>query len=213
MSDYRDRFEKELAEASHRLTAGAYAPTAKTGRSGRRAVMFSIAGVLCAGTVAVAATRPWEPVLGDPAFPETQATATGSAPPASQLALLGVLRRDVVAADRGADVAQALKFLGSGTQGVRTAYVRRVSALDGGGAAVIVPARSWQPSADAPNRRIQDAICVVLTQPGIGGAAKSCWSSATIRDGEATASLGSSIYGIVPDGATQVTASFTGSSG
>ncbi len=213
MTDYRDRFEEQLVEASHRLSDAPSPPVRRRVRSSRRAFYVSAVGLLCVGTAAVAATRPWQPLLGDPDFPATQATPTASAPPASQLAIFGAFRRPASDADRGSEVLRALEFLGSGTQGARTDYIRSTASLADGGAAVLVPVKSWQPARDEPERRIANAVCVVLAQTAVDAAAKSCWSESAVRSGQATASIGSDFYGIVPDGTATVVATFAGASG
>ncbi len=213
MNDYRERFEQQLVEASRRLSESVDTPPRRAARNSRRALYCSAVSLLCATTAAVAATRPWAPLLGDPKFPETQATATSSAPPQSQLAVLGVLRREPRGADQGREVTAALKYLGSHTLGVRTKFVRRAATFGTGDTAIVVPAQTWQPAAGERSRPITDAVCLVLTQPTVNTAAKGCWSSATIRAGEATASLVADVYGIVPDGVTHVVATFEGSSG
>lgn len=213
MNDYRDRFEEQLIAASRQLTDAAEPRRNRVLRVSRRTVSYTAVGLVFAGTAAVAATRPWEPVLGDPQFPQSSATATASSPPKRQLDLLGVLRREAGDSDRGAEVTTSLKFLGSGTREVRTAFIRRVGVIEGVGTAVIVPARSWQPSPEAPERRVTDPVCVVITQSAFDAASKNCWSTEAIRVGEATGSLGADLYGLVPDGISEVVATFAGQSG
>jgi hypothetical protein len=204
MSDHRDAFERGLIEASQRLTVRELGTPARRRRVSRRALPYAAVGLLCAGT-AVAATRPWSPLLGNPTQPRSAPAPTTSNPPPQQLATLGVLRRFATDRDRDSAVTTALRFLGPATTGIRTAYIRRVGTTAAGAPAIMIPAERWQ---RGPMPVVTDPVCLVLTDPSVGAAAKNCWSTKAIADGEASGSYGSAIYGLVPDGVARVVATF-----
>ncbi len=133
-----------------------------------------------------------------------------SAPPKAQLDALGVLRRAPEDSDHGPAVTGALRFLGPATTGIRTAFIRRVGATANGGTVVLIPAKRWEP---ASRSSVNDAICLVVTDPATHGAAKACWGTDAFKKGQATASLGKDIYGLVPDGVTEVVATFKTAAG
>lgn len=201
MNDYRDTFERQLIEASERLAEPAtQAGKAARWRTRRAAVVLGV-GALCAGT-AVAATAPWSPLLGEPAQPaKYRPTPSASTPPQSQMRLLSVLRRPAGPADRDEAVRSSLRFLGPSSVGVRTAYIRRVGTTPDGSPAILVPVESWH---RADGVTIDDAVCLVIPDPKVSAAAKSCWSSREISAGTATASYGLDAYGLVPDGVSRI---------
>jgi hypothetical protein len=204
MSDHRDAFERQLVEASVRLTGAQTRWPPRRRVVSRRALPYAALGLLCAGT-AVAATQPWSPLLGDPTHPQSEPLPTTSPPPASQLKALGALRRHATDADRDSAVTAALRFLGPATTDIRTAYIRRVGTTAAGAPAIMIAAERWQRGQARP---VTDPVCLVLTDASVGAAAKNCWSTESVEAGEASGSYGSAIYGLVPDGVTRVVATF-----
>ncbi|MEA2495433.1 MAG: hypothetical protein QOJ29_3344 [Thermoleophilaceae bacterium] len=197
MSDLQDRYEQQLLAAARRHLPDAAASLAKPRRT--RVGVVALAGAVLTAS-ALAATRPWEPEIGNSHFGEKPASVSPTAPPANQLQLLGVLRRDQTVDDRGAAAREALRYIsGSTTSGVRTASVRVL-----GHGAVIVPVME-----NSTNGDIADALCLFYPDPAGDGGAKSCFSTNDIRTGQATDSLGRHFYGLVPDGVASVLATFT----
>ena len=220
MSSYLDGLKQELVAAGDRLApiAPMTIPRRRWWRRSPR-VLFAALACLAVSATAIAATTPWQPIFGDPAAPQ-RVVVSGSAPPAEQLALLGVLRRSQTEEDRGDVTRQALRYFGTSTQGVYTNYIRRLSAA-GELPAVLVPARSWhlfgldendaQVRKDPRMRKLlasarakkQDVLCVFVLDP-VDGGAKGCYTTAELRRGTAGGGLGAMVYGLVPDGVAQV---------
>jgi hypothetical protein len=170
----------------------------------RHPVAVGLALVAFAGA-ATAATI-WLPELGNPDFSYSPGVET-AAPPADQLAALGVLRRPQTEADRSGSEA-ALHDVNEFATGVRTAYVR-VLGSTANGPAVLVPVASRTGAPGLAGRR--DALClyypVVGAAPNGAGtnAAPACWSTQQVSLGKAWASSTDHIFGLVPDGVTSVT--------
>jgi len=198
MTDFRDAFEQQLVDASRRLDGSERRLRPRRWGIGRAPlVALAILGI---GGSALAATHPWSPTLGDDR--RGRAVASASAPPAEQMGLLGVLRRDARPSDRDAETRAALRYIGPQADGVRTDHIRK---LEGQAAtATLVPARSWSPAAGQVV--IANPLCVEV--PDTKGAAKSCWSTQDVRGGRAYGELGSVVYGLVPDGVDTIVVSF-----
>jgi hypothetical protein len=200
VSDYLNDLRFELVTASERLSQRS-APVPSPRRWWRRsprALTVALAALAVSAT-ALAATAPWEPLFGDAGSPQPR--ITGAAPPADQLALLGVLRRSQTDQDRGGITRQALRFFGTSTQDIYTNYIRRLPRSDGGLPAVLLPARSWQ----IPNFITKDnVVCLFVAEPHASGGAKGCYTTAEIERGWAGGSLGSIAYALVPDGVSRV---------
>lgn len=202
MSDYLASLRQELVAASDRLGAGsAAAPRRRSWwRRSPRTVALALAGLTVSAT-ALAATTPWQPLFGDPTYESPQPRVTGSAPPADQLALLGVLRREQTEDDRGPVTRQALRFFGTSTQDVYTRYIRHLPAGAGPLPAILVPARSWSVAGLFEK---DDVLCVFVGEAGGDGGAKGCYTTAEIRRGRGGGALGPVVYGLVPDGVAEV---------
>lgn len=121
----------------------------------RRAGMLAIGAVVVSGS-AVATTGVWQPTLGDPQH-GGQPRAAGAGVPASQLAMLGVLRRPQADADRGPLVRAALRRLTRGSiDGVHVDAIRVVFRTPRE-IAVLIPAERVGPTAHP----IRDALCLM----------------------------------------------------
>jgi hypothetical protein len=200
MTDFRDRFELQLTAAMAREFPAAQ-PKRRRG-VGRRGVL-SLAIGFATAAAALAATHPWSPAVGTNKFHESAPTQSRTAPPASELSLLGVLRRQQSPADRGRASEEALRYISPrGNQGVRLEYVR---SLDGG-AATLVPVQRADENREAAT--VGDALCVFYADPAGDGGARSCWSAEDVRAGRARGELGTHVYGLVPDGVATVELSF-----
>lgn len=175
----------------------------------RRAAVLSV-GVLVAGGTAVAATTPWDPILGNDDV-GGHATAATTTLPAEQAAALGVLRREQTDADRSAGTRALLNVLGpEQIGGVHTDGIRLLQ-QDGQDVSILVPTQR------ADDRR--NVLCVVTRQgPGAnsehGSIGQRCSTPAEIADGRA---VGGAQYagelgvgGLVPDGVDRVEIPLTG---
>ncbi len=208
MTDYLAALRDELVDAADRLAQPA-ATAPRRNRRWRRSprALAVAAAALTLSATALAATTPWRPYFGDPEHPSPQPRVTGSAPPAEQLALLGVLRRDQTPEDRGATTQQALRYFGTTTQDVHSDYIRRLPIGPGYLPAVLVPARSWEV---AGLLHKEDVLCVFVAERNGDGGAKGCYTTEELRRGRAGGGLGSVTYGLVPDGVAEIRVRYPG---
>ena len=123
MTSFLDSYGEQLSRAGSAL-ASAHGVRHKSRRRWRlrRPAGLVIVGVLIAAP-ALAATQPWEPLLGRPALHDTP-TVSADGPPEDQLAALSVLRRPQTTDDQGAATQDLLQNLGVEADGVRTSSVR-----------------------------------------------------------------------------------------
>jgi hypothetical protein len=207
MDDFFDQLDSQLREVSRRNIGGA-----TNGRRASRRVRAGVVGLAAlsiAGT-AIAASGVWRPILGEPGLGPPP-TVIATAPPASQLAVLGALRRAQTPADRGTDTQTELRYMSNTASGVRTGYVRLLSNQTGLGPAILVPvARITQAAPSqvtaAPVRT--NALCLLIGDRDGQGAAKRCVTTAELLAGRGTLSLGTHVFGIVPDGVRVVSIRF-----
>lgn len=165
----------------------------------RRATVIAgvVAGTVAAGGLAAAATNLWSPQIGDGSGPSQ---LSRDAPPADQLAALGVLRREQTEADRGAESAYTLRYFG-GMGDIRVGYVRLLGTQAGGAGFVLVPteriAASSRPTGlqeeferrDGRPAPPRDRLCLFARDP-VDGGGMSCFSLQQVRDGEAVLGIG-----------------------
>jgi hypothetical protein len=197
------RFESELLTATPRPER----------RRARRSSLVAVLAGLAVAAPTLAATQPWKPLLGD----DRRGTPASSvqAPPAEQLAGLGVLRRPQSDDDRGQLAEQALRLTDSNVDGVRTGSVRTLSspATD----AVLIPverfnlqaAKFLPPDAPASMRNAfavkHDGICLFVPDPAGDGGGTGCNTWDELRQGTLPSRIGPIYYGVVPDGVARVT--------
>jgi hypothetical protein len=213
-SSFFDRLDGQLREVALRepgLAAVEPRPSRRPWSQARsRRVAIAALAVLSASGTAIAATGVWRPILGDPSL-GSPPTITADAPPPAQLAILGVLRRAQTAADRSRS-ARELEYIGNTVSGVRTTYIRLLSDDTGLGPAILVPVAALRqigaPPAVAAHLPHTDALCLVIGDTA--GAAKRCFSTSDVVTGQATLSLASDLFGIVPDDVRGVTVTFGG---
>src|SRR4051812_29345313 len=136
MTDFQDRFGAQLVAAEERLAAPA-SPRRRRWRT-RRVVALAFAALTIA-VPALAATQPWEPILGDPAHDNAPAGISTTPAPNDQRGLLAVLRRPQTAADRGPIAEHLLASVGTEYKGVRLSPIRLLTPA-GGQHALLVPA-------------------------------------------------------------------------
>lgn len=192
------------------------ASDAAVARRRRRSQRFRLglmtsAAVVTLGGGAVASQSVWAPLLGweDGNRP----TATADPAPADQRALLGVLRREQTAADRGSAGQDALRSLSRRYAGVRVGDLRVIAPPSGGVPTVLVPveavarpatADARPATAEAPSRA--DALCVRTRSatPAIEGADQRCFTTAAVRSSRAVFLIGTDLRGLVPDAVARV---------
>jgi hypothetical protein len=224
MVSFFDQLDAQLREVAVRAPSDAATrpprpqrSVSRRPRSARRpcqGILAALSLLLVTGT-ALAATGLWRPILGEPRFGPGP-TITADAPPPAQLAILGVLRAPQTAADRSAGTRAELRYMSAAASGVRTNYIRLLSDHTGFGPAVLVPvaridqARSGAPPAVLAELPRTDALCLLVGDRDGEGAAKRCFTTDDVLDGRDTLSLGSDVFGLVPDAVRSVTVSFTG---
>lgn len=207
MDDFFDQLDSQLREISRRSIGGAMRHRRASQRL--RVGVAALAALSIAGT-AIAATGVWRPILGEPGLGPPP-TVIATAPPAQQLAVLGVLRRAQTPADRGTDTQAELRYMSSTASGVRIAYVRLLSNDTGLGPAILVPvARITQtaPAGVAATPARINALCLLIGDSHSQGAAKRCFTTAELLEGRGILSLGTHIFGVVPDGVRVVSIRF-----
>jgi hypothetical protein len=198
MTDVFDRFERQLTAAGRRLGA----PNVKRPRHRATKPALAALTLFLFGGVALAATQPWQPD-GITHSRFAPPPISGDSPPANELQMLSVLRRRTTQQDRSTAVDHLAGYSGSpsSTTGVRTNFIRRVGTTSAGAPIVLVPLRNWTPD---PSMTKPDALCLIYPEPGDKGAGKGCWTAQEVHSGKAFASLGSHVFGLVPDGVASI---------
>ena len=197
-----DRLEQQLRWAVREREVDVVLPAAAVPTTRRRwwwrhprAAAISAAALVIAAP-ALAATRPWEPLLGRPSLHDVPNGTSRSEVPPSQTAVLSVLRRPQDAADRGPVAEKLLRHLGIEESGVRIASIRL---LDGspGREAVLVSVQSLNDLTPGVPART-DTICVLYGQGG------TCGGLPDLLAGHFLVTAGSRQLGLVPDGVARV---------
>lgn len=204
MKKFSDSLERELVQASHRLTAQTTeAPTPRRWSHGRRPLVVAAVLAGLGGTAAAAATQPWQPDSFT-AAPKGDVPSISSLPaPEKQRRLLEVLRRPAAEADRSPAVDRAVRFAGSAitSGGARTDEIRNLAETPNG-PVVLIPLTSWKPSPEPGGLQLDDPLCVLY--PDTNGTAKACWTTETLQAGLAFGGLGKRTFGLAPDGVAKV---------
>jgi hypothetical protein len=173
------QFTADLTQAARRRASREI-----TLRRRARLTGLAVTGALTLGASVAAATAVWQPQLGDER--RGQPTTDFSAPPAEELAALGVLRRESTPGDRGAQSIYALRLLDPSLRGVRTSYVRLLGSEPNGNGFVLIPVQSYY-AADAGAPSIANALCVFSRDSDGGGLG--CYSMQQVLEGRAVGSL------------------------
>jgi hypothetical protein len=188
---FLDRLEQQLVAAEHALAAAAARPRVVRWTPPKR-LLIALAALIVA-VPAVAATQPWQPILGRPGLHDTPSGTSKTPVPADELALLAVLRRPQNAQDRGPTATALLRSVGQEFTGVRPASVRLVTVSPGHHALVLSATRGGG---------ISQPVCLVFSAGGL------CGGAHALRTSGIAMTAGPSIRGIVPDGVVTVTADF-----
>ena len=166
----------------------------------RRAALLMLAGLAIA-VPALAATRPWQPILGRPSLNDTPAGISPTPPPPAQLQLLGVLRRPQDKDDRGATAQKLLRHVGSEYKGVRLDSVRLLTAANGRHA-LLVPAVEHGLSPQPGKYEVANDLCVEYPTGSF------CGNAEQIRDGYFMGGSATHLLGLVPDGVATIALHF-----
>lgn len=174
-------------------------------RARRRARLFrtglmTSAAVVSIGGAAAAGTALW----GTLGYEDgNRPTASATPVPAGQSAVLSVLRRAQTQDDRGPAARQALATAAKRYAGIRLDEVRLLHRDATGGALVLVPTVRVGGRAGTSAPATKDALCVSAQVTG-EDAALSCFTTAEVRRGAGSGSLGVLSWGLVPDGVARV---------
>jgi hypothetical protein len=204
------QLQEALVVASDRMVARRRRRTQRF-----RLGLMTSAAVVTLGGGAVASQPLWAPLLG---WEDGNRASVSDAPaPAAQGALLGILRREQSAGDRGPAARAAVKAMSRRYTGVKVSSVRVVP--DGHGAfSVLVPVSSVRGRTGGVTRGTgDDLLCLQIIfggttdQRATDHGSQRCFSAADIRGGGAVLPAGMTIRGVVPDGVSRVR--FSGGSG
>lgn len=168
-----------------------------------RTGMLSSVAAVSIGGAAVAGQALWGPVLGHE--DGNRPTATGSPVPAEQRSLLGVLRRDQTATDRGAAARAALAAATREYRGVRLGDVRLMREGRDGDTLVLIPVAGLAATGRPGTSSRDDALCVATGRNG-DVSSLSCFSAQDVRAGRAVGLADLDTWGVVPDGVTAAVA-------
>jgi hypothetical protein len=150
------------------------------------------------------ATQPWAPLLAHRSPGAPISTTSETAPPAAELALLGVLRRPQDSQDRSATATHLLSLIGDGEVGVRLSYLRLLT-TPGGQTALLVSLRH------VPGPMAAD-LCLFFGDQDPAHASSAtgvCGEAQTLRANGLIANVGGAIFGLVPDGVSRVVAEYS----
>lgn len=197
MSNFFTELEEQLRSAGDVRAATVHRTRTRT----RKGTVIGLVAVVVSAP-AVAASTGWHPFLGDGTKPAPASAATPV--PDTQEKLLAVLERKQNDADREA-ARTALRFLSRDVDGVRTGGIRALSVPSAPGPVILIPVERYDVDspglpAGAPHRTPKrDGLCLFAEDPQDGGG-WSCFSAAQVADGDAVAGIGSTRYGLLPNG-------------
>ena len=190
--DFLDRFEQQLRDLP---------PLVTPRRQSRRRTAGVVLGVLAIAAPAVAATKPWNPVLGDDR--RGHPTRSDAQPAGDALTSLAVLRRTQTEVDRGPSAERALQQFSTQTQGIMTAHVRVLRTTGPAAGATLVPIRDYQPPGESRSDTGSPQLCIFVPELDADGGAQYCVASDALA-AQLPAELGRTLFGLVPDGVSRV---------
>jgi hypothetical protein len=153
---------------------------------------------------AVAATRAWEPVLGNPSVDGSSPRIAADAIPEQQRQMLSVLRRAQTDQDHSAATLGLLEPLGPTTDGVRLQGVRLLGAGAGDPPVALIPvAQLFKRLPHQGGEQLaRDALCLTDRSNVV------CATTEHVKAGALTGFDGDYAYGLVPDGVATVRLDF-----
>jgi len=200
------QLEQMLMDAAARRQDEPASGSGRRRRAIRRRALVASAVVLI-GAPAMAATRPWTPLLGG----DDRGHPTPTNAPVGQEALrsLEVLRRTQTDTDR-ARSRIALRSIGAQNHGVRLPFVRLLAASSSG-AVVLVPVASFGEPGEA-GQDLENGFCIYYPASTNGEtehfAGYPCWTLDQILQGKGIGRTRTDgrqhVYGLVPDGVVRV---------
>jgi hypothetical protein len=208
MSDFLDRLGAELIAAEHRLvaeTAGVPMPAPqplrrpRRLRGRRRGTLFAFAALLISG--GALASRPWQPLLGDPSRDNTPNGTSITRPPAAQLRELGVLHRPQSPADQAA-ARDLLAMVGGEFKGVRVNSIRLLRAPNGH-VALLVPTEAHGVR-HGGGYETHNRLCLITPAGYSCSGAKEIAMQGMVDSSYSIRYPEPNIHGLVPDGVATV---------
>ncbi|HSZ06561.1 MAG TPA: hypothetical protein VK778_15345 [Solirubrobacteraceae bacterium] len=205
MSTFIDRLETDLVRACDAPVATRRswpAPLQSLSRRGRLRMLAVLTAVAAIATPAIAIGV--APILRD--FFGQPVSTTADAPPAEQLALLGILRDPPPGAS--ADPAMLGSSILPGIHGVRMNYIRLLPPAPGFPHQLLYTATSGDlgvgdpPAGADPAIEAKNLICVEEVEAS--GAGGDCTETSVLTSGHWLESAGLDGYGLVPDGVATV---------
>jgi hypothetical protein len=205
MSTFIDRLETDLVRACDAPVAPRRswpAPLQSLSRRGRLRMLAVLTAVAAIATPAIAIGV--APILRD--FFGQPVSTTADAPPAEQLALLGILRDPPPGAS--ADPAMLGSSILPGIHGVRMNYIRLLPPAPGFPHQLLYTATSGDlgvgdpPAGADPAIEAKNLICVEEVEAS--GAGGDCTETSVLTSGHWLESAGLDGYGLVPDGVATV---------
>jgi len=166
----------------------------------RRSAVAAL-GCLVVAVPALAATTPWQPILGHPSHSDVPAGTTETQPPASLSAVLAVLRRPQTADDRGAVAKKLLGSVGQEYASVSLPSIRLLTS-QAGHQAVVVFASAHGRSATGGYEEGNE-LCLEYGQGSV------CGNARRLRQGTFAGAIGHAQFGLVPDGVARVVLTFS----
>ena len=207
MSTFVDRLETDLVRVCDAPIAPRRSWTAPLHSLSRRARLRILAGLsVVAAIMAPAVAIGLGPILRD--FEGQTVSSSAEAPPAEQLALLGILREPPPGTY--VDPATLGSSLMSGIHGIRMNYIRLLPPAPGFPHQLLYTVTSadfgpaqWDPAVGAyVPTEAKNLICVQQVEAsGVGG---DCTDTSVLTSGHWRESAGLDGYGLVPDGVATV---------
>jgi hypothetical protein len=172
--------------------------------------LLTSAAVVSLGGGAVASQSLWAPLLGweDGNRPSVSRQAA----PTAQAEVLGVLRREQTAVDRGPVGRAALRRLTGRYVGVKVSSLRVLPDAFGTSSVLLPVSTVRGTTQGVATTSNGDALCLhVAYDASMQSGARRCFTTAELRSGAAVLPAGETIRGVVPDGVARVR--FSGGSG
>jgi hypothetical protein len=204
MSTFIDRLETDLVRVCDAPIAPRRSPLQSLSRRGRLRMLAALTAVAAIATPAIAIGV--APIVRD--FLGQPVTTNADAPPAEQLALLGILRDPPPGAS--VDPGTLNSPIMPGVHGIRRNYVRLLPPAPGFPHQLLYTVASgdfgaaqWDPAVGAyVPTEAKNLICVQqVDADGVGG---DCTDTSALTSGDWRESAGLDGYGLVPDGVAAV---------
>jgi hypothetical protein len=203
MTDVLDVLRAQLLAAERTLAANGPPSRRTRGRPVSARVVLASLLIFLGGSAVTVATQPWAPLLAHRSPGAPISTTSDTAPPATELGLLSVLRRAQDSLDRSATATHLLGLIGDGEIGVRLNSLRLLTTPTGQTALLVSLKHVPGPmSADLCLFFGDDDPAHTTSSTGV------CGDTQTLRSNGLIANVGGSIFGLVPDGVSRVVAEY-----